>query len=158
MSVDGETISDVRLVHLAVHELDVDNIAALPRDEALTCWAALEEAHRTLAQVRSAVTHLIVEAMRADDEKTHVVDGVGAFTWHGKRNRTRWDTDSLSRLVLDSRIVDTTTGEVRDETPVDKIKHVWNLGAPRVTALRERGIDPDEYCTSEFGGWNLEVQ
>jgi hypothetical protein len=32
-----------------------------------------------------------------------------------------------------------------------RILDVWNLGAPRVTSLRERGIDPDEFCTSTAG-------
>lgn len=155
--IDADTITDVRLVLEAVNLLDVDKIAMLPLDDALTAWAALEEAGRVLAEVRAAVTHLIAEAMRAADVKQHTVEHLGTVIRHGKRNRTKWDADDLLRDVLDTRLVDETTGEVADETPLDKVRHVWNLGAPRVTALRARGLDPDQYCHSEWGGWSLEL-
>ena len=158
MTTAHEAVTDVRLLVDVVNGMDVDALGALPLDDALTAWAALEDAYRTLGQVRAAVTHLIAEAMKAADVKQHTVDHLGTVIRHGKRNRTKWDTDDLRRAVLDSRLVDSHTGEVLDPNPVDKILHVWNLGAPRVTALRERGIDPDEYCHSEFGGWSLELQ
>ncbi len=44
----------------------------------------------------------------------------------------------------------TIVGVITDESPVDKILYCWNLGAPRVEALRARGLDPDDYCEVEF--------
>lgn len=80
---------------------------------------------------------------------TFDVDGAEVKVGRTAR-RTGWDHDALLRAVLDSRLVDTETGEIADETPLDKVRHVWNLGAPRTTALRDRGIDPDEFATTEW--------
>lgn len=90
------------------------------------------------------------------DGETLTVDG---HVWTGTRERRRrdWDVDALVRAVLDSRRVDRTTGELLDETPVDRLRHVWRLDGRnvRISALRDRGIDPDEYCTVEPGRWRL---
>ena len=51
---------------------------------------------------------------------------------HRKKSRTVWDKDALLHAVLDTRLVDTDTGEVVDPTPYDKVLHVWNLGTPRI--------------------------
>lgn len=75
--------------------------------------------------------------------------GVGTLERHSRKKRTEWQTEDLIRSVLDSRLVDTKTGELIDETPLDKVRHVWNLGAPRTGALKERGIDPDDFCNTE---------
>lgn len=58
--------------------------------------------------------------------------------------RTAW-TDELLPTVLDTRRADE-NGEVIEETPLEKVLHVWHLGAPRLTALRERGLEPDDFC------------
>lgn len=155
MTVDMlDTLITVRQVHDAIHDLDVDQIADLPEPDALTAWAVIEDANRVLQQIRSQLVHLVAEKM---GERQVVVDGVGTFVRHVKKDRTRWDKDDLLRAVLDSRIVDETTGEIADPTPLDKVLHVWNLGAPRTTALKARGIDPDEFCHVERGGYTIEV-
>ncbi len=78
---------------------------------------------------------------------------------HSKKDRTQWDKPDLLRAVLDTKLVDTATGEILDETPLSKVTTVWNLGAPRLTALRDRGLDPDDFCTTEVRpGWSLEVK
>jgi hypothetical protein len=93
------------------------------------------------------------------DRKDKVIDGVGVLSRHERKSRTQWDKEMLLRAVLDSRIVDKDTGEVRDEAPVDKVTNVWNLGAPRVTALKARGLDADEFCVVEKkAGWSVEVK
>lgn len=87
-----------------------------------------------------------------------VIDGVGVVKRHKRKARTKWDSPDLLRTVLDSRLVDKTTGVVKEESPLDRVLHVWNLGAPRATALKERGIQIDEYCTTEIRpGWQIEV-
>lgn len=115
----------------------------------------IEGAHSALAEVRAALDDRLGDAM---DAHTIVVDGLGQVTRHKRKSRTKWDKDDLLRAVLDSRIADKSTGEVKDETPLDRVMHVWNLPAPRVTALRERGIDADEYCHTETReGWTIQV-
>lgn len=94
----------------------------------------------------------IIEAMCAEAvprEKGAVVESGGrTFARTGKANRKEWQTDDLVRVVDDSRVFSPVTGELL--TLADKIRKVWNLGAPRVTALAELGIDPDEFCTTEW--------
>lgn len=155
MTVDAlDALTTVRVVHDVVHDLDVDAIAALPETDALTAWAVLEDANRVFQQIRSQLVHLVAEKM---SDRQVVVDGVGTFVRHVKKDRTKWDREDLLRAVLDTRIIDETTGEITDPTPLDKVLHVWNLGAPRTTALKARGIDADEFCHVERGGYTIEV-
>ena len=56
------------------------------------------------------------------------VEGVGLVQVERPVRRSAWKTDDLRRVVLDSRRVDE-NGEAVDETPVDKLLHVWSLGA-----------------------------
>jgi hypothetical protein len=135
-------------------DLDVTDLVVEDLSQALICWAMLEEANRTLAIVRAALGKKLAEEM---PEKRVVVDGAGVFERHVKKDRTKWDKEALLSAVLDSRIVNPETGEVTDPTPLDKVLHVWNLGAPRITALRERKIDADEFCEVERGGWTLQL-
>lgn len=154
MTTEAYALIDVQLVLEAVNGLNVDDLIALPTDEALTAWAALEEANRILAGVRSQVMPRVAENM---GEHQRVVDGVGTFVRHVKKDRTAWEKDDLLRAVLDSRLVDEKTGEVADETPLAKVLHVFNMPAPRTTALRARGIDADQFCHTERGGFTIEV-
>jgi hypothetical protein len=59
---------------------------------------------------------------------------------------------------LDTRLVDESTGEVLDESPLDKVLKVWNLGTPRKGILKERGIQADEFCVTEnLNGWSIRI-
>jgi hypothetical protein len=140
---------DVRLIAELVGELDVTvTTEALPDlGTSLSCWASLEETNQELATIRAVLAGNVAAAM--PDRRVTVL-GVGTFERHRIARRTRWDTD-LYRAVLDTRFVDPQTGEMLDETPLEKVLAVWNLGAPRVTALRARGLDPDEWCEVECG-------
>lgn len=85
-----------------------------------------------------------------------VVPGHGQVERHRKTTRRNWRSDDLLRMVLDTRRVDRDTGEI--ESDVEKIKHVYPLAGynARLTALRERGIDVDDFCEVETrGGWKL---
>lgn len=53
--------------------------------------------------------------------------------------------NDLLRVVLDSRRFNKQTGEAIEETQLDKVLHVFPLDKPRVRALEDRGIDPDEW-------------
>lgn len=121
-------------------------------DDEIAARNILVETKRTLTHLIEDLENVIGQAM---PDKRYTAAGV-TVERHRKTNRTQWDTESLRRMVLDSRIVDEDTGEIKDETPVDKLLHVWNLGPPRTTALKARGIDPDEFCSTErFDRWVL---
>lgn len=140
-----ETVQDLELV-VAGDDFDLD--------VGLVCYSMLEETNRVLARVRSELACRMAEEM---GEKRHTVEGVGTFERHRKTDRKRWDSDALLRSVLDTRMVNTDTGEVKDETPLDKVLAVWNLGVPRTTVLKVRGIDGDEFCTTEPAPWSIQL-
>lgn len=138
----------------SVRDLRPDDIVDLPVDQAAAVYVQLVDVQRELAAVMSLLTHAFAESL---GERETTIDGLGTFRRRGRKDRTRWQKDDLLRAVLDSRVVNIDTGEVADETPLDKVLAVWNLATPRTTALKDRGIDPDEFCTSEWGGWTIEV-
>lgn len=84
------------------------------------------------------------------------VDGK-RYSRHARLSLRNGDNEALVRAVLDSRRVNKDTGEVIEETPVDRLRHVWHLAArdARKTALKDRGLDLTEFVESEFRGWNI---
>lgn len=145
----------VAAIEAAVTDLGTLVAGGLPEEDLDTLiglWSRVEDTRRALTITAEDLADLIGRTM---PEKRHTAPGV-TVERHRKTSRTEWDRDALLSAVLDSRLVDTTTGEVTDETPLDRVTHVWHLGAPRVTALRARGIDPDEFCRTEhLDRWTL---
>jgi len=138
----------------AAEGLDIEALGALPLDDALRAWQVLKNAHRCLAAARSDLELAVAQRMPEGD---HAVPGSAVFRRHGRKDRKTWDADLLYRDVMDARLADLKTGEVTEQTPAERIRFVWNLGAPRVTALRALGLDPDDYCRSEWRGYSIEI-
>lgn len=113
------------------------------------------EAKRSLAVLCELIDNALGDAC---GQYETIIEGVGVVKRHKRKARTKWDSEDLLRTVLDSRLVDKATGEIKEESPLDRVLHVWNLGAPRATALKGRGIQIDEYCTTETRpGWTIEI-
>ena len=111
---------------------------------------AIAELEKERGELETAIA-----AAMGDSEET-AVEGIGLVQVERPVRRSAWKSDDLRRVVLDSRRVDE-NGEAVDETPVDKLLHVWSLGAPRLTALREREIDPDDYSESKAGSPKIKI-
>ena len=120
----------------------------------LIALAALEEARRNLAGVAADLTNVLAKSMA---DKLMVVEGVGSFERSKKKARTQWDREALLPDVLDTILVDKESGEILPETELEKVLKVWNLPAPRTTVLRDRGLDPDQYCQTEDAGWSIRL-
>jgi hypothetical protein len=151
----SDLYTDVRLLTDIVRDLDED-VRTMPADQLesnLIAYAAVEEARRNLG----IVAHDLEQKLAADMPRSVVVEGVGVFERHRKTARTQWDKEDLLRAVLDSRVFDRTTGELREETPLEKVLAVWNLPAPRKTALQDRGIDADQFCHTEDAGQQVRL-
>lgn len=121
--------------------------------DAMDCRSILITTAMGLGQVKERLEDLIGDAMGS---YRVVVGGHGQIERHKKKSRRNWQSDDLLRMVLDTRRVNSDTGEI--ESDVDKIKHVYPLAGynARVGALKERGIDPDEWCETETRpGWKL---
>jgi hypothetical protein len=146
---------DVATVVRAVLALD-EEVAQVARledlDVATAAWDELVEACRDLGRIRDALANKIGEAM---PERRMLLAG-RMRKKHYKTYRRDWQHDDLLRLVVDSRVVDEQTGEIA--SVLDILKRVYGLHGynARVTALRELGIDADEFCTSETRGYTIE--
>lgn len=139
-------------------------------DRAVRDLAALRDARQALADWELVLTDWIADAV---GRNTVTVDGVGTVEVKRGAARKEWDMHSLLRVVLDSRMApDPATGEadptddghaevkgeaVTTSPDLSRVLHVWNLGAPRTTALRERGIDPDEFCATSPGRTSIVI-
>lgn len=107
--------------------------------------------------VAEAIENAVGQVM---DQPTFDVEGFGMVKRHPRTTKRNWDHEGLLRAVLDSRLVDTETGEMLEETPLERVKAVWNLAgySARSGALRSRAIAEDEYCETERRGWKLELK
>lgn len=124
------------------------------REAAIEVRAILAEAGKSLTAAHGALDTAIGQDIGPDP----VFIAEKRWRRHPKMSNRAWDSEALLRDVLDTRSVDPETGEVKDETPIDKVKAVWPLAGynARWGAIKERGLDPTEYCESEWRGWNLE--
>lgn len=125
---------------------DFDGLAHLYLD--------LDEAGRIVSTLKREAATRLGDLMPS---KTASVSGA-TFERSRSAKRTAWQKEDLLRAVLDSRYVSQQTGEVRDESQLDKVLDVFPLGTPRVTALRARGFDPDEWCDEAWNeGWTIQI-
>ena len=137
--------------------------------------ATIEEAAKHAAEVEH-LAHILIESRKARADLATIerevenelgqrmgeyrvtITGLGVLERHARKSFTQWDREALLRDVLDSKFVNTETGELVDESPLEKVLAVWNLGAPRRTVLKERGLQPDEYAqVEEQGGYTIKV-
>lgn len=141
-----------RILDEWVVELERDETPV--RTERLDVWIAelfaLRAVQRRLRDVLDDLEDRVARAVPHGEQVEHA-----GRRWRVTREtrRRNWDDDGLLRAVLDSRRVDRDTGVVVDETPIEKIRHVWRLSGrdARLGALRDRGIDDDEFCEVERG-------
>lgn len=109
----------------------------------------ISDAAKRLSAAAGLLGGVLAESVPRGKGATVVSDG-RIFKRTGTPTRKGWKNDELLRVVLDSRLFEPGTGALVDETPVEKILAVWNLGSPRTTALKARGIDADDFCTVEW--------
>lgn len=119
----------------------------------------IERALRDLHELRQVITALRMwEGLLTDwiadylGRNTMDLDGVGHVEVKHGANRKEWDNDALWRLVVararDERKIDPETGEALESEgeAVGRVLGECMRPSWRLTPLRERDIDPDEYC------------
>lgn len=83
---------------------------------------------------------------------------LGAFESKWQTRRTGWRYDALLPVVvargLDERKVDPETGEYEreGEAVARALKDCISFSGGKVTGLKARGINPDEFCNAEYTG------
>lgn len=95
-------------------------------------------------------------------QKQEEIDGFGLVEKKWSSRSVRWKNDELLPVVVaraaDERVLDQETGEYeREGSAVARVLgEVFSFGYARVGALKERGIDPDEFREkSKEGKWSL---
>lgn len=112
--------------------------------------------------IRAFATEVERDVLENAGEKSWVVPGLGTAEVKKKTGYSAWDNDGLTRrlvaLALDERIVNTETGE--SEPAWEAVARVLSECARpswRVTPLRARGLQVDEFCHVESQGWSLKL-
>ncbi len=102
------------------------------------------------------------DLMETAGSKRFVVEGLGEVQIRKSVKRTQWDNDALAQVVvayaLDERVLDEESGEY--ESAFQAVARVlMECARPswRIIPLRDRGIDPDEYCSVDEASWGVQL-
>lgn len=142
----------------AVFDLEHDPKTATPEDY-VRLLVAIRETRSNL----STLTHRIErELLAVMGDRRFVVEGVGEVICRKATKRTKWDHHALMMRVvaraLDERILDASSGEYESEgSAVARVMEACARPNWRVTALRELGIDPDEWCEVDEDAWSVQL-
>ena len=161
---------EVQPDHLSLSYASDDPIDHLDLDRAISDLAELRS-------VRAAIAdwELVLETYIADSLGRNIttVEGVGTVQVRYGKTRKAWDKHPLLRSVLDSHRPPSPDGEVHPSDDghaevagealscspdLARVLDCYNLPAPRVTALKERGIPVDEYCTATAGKVSVTIE
>lgn len=125
----------------------------------------VRELRRALGDLERGIEGSVAELMAG---KTETVDGLGTLERRKGTDRKAWQSqDLLKAIVLRSveHAIDTETGEVPSATElVAKVVFDIEACAPftgstgwRVTALRARDFDPDEWAETKPGRTSVQI-
>lgn len=164
MPVTVPEVSPVAALRVAIGGM-MDEVSALVE---AGDWEALIRGLEPLQQVLGDLRLIEQQAKRgiADTmpERKVTVEGVGTVERKAKITRKGWDSDELLRKIIAGAILDEETGELPESPMVaaDLILQELRAVLPitgslgwRVGALRDRGIDPDEWCTEDRDGYTI---
>ncbi len=160
MSVAADMDDRVVMIEAGLLSLDLLVTEALPftagaeLDSATGIYDRLQQVARDAGRIRDELANRIGEAM---PERRLILAGRTRLR-HYKTSYRNWKSDDLLRMVVDSRIVDESTGEI--ESTLEVLKKVYGLQGykARRGALRDLNIDVDEFVESETRGFSLETK
>lgn len=95
-------------------------------------------------------------------EKRFAVDGIGEVEIRPNPKRTNWDNAELTKVLvaraLDERALNEGTGEYEPaHEAVARVLTACARPSWRVTPLRERGIQVDEFCTETLDAYSVQL-
>lgn len=103
-----------------------------------------------LRYVRDRLHQITAVALKEQGIRRLTVEGVVSVEAKVDTRRTDWDNETLLDLVLAAlpvRYVDIETGEMLEPADMRALLAPYFRPDWRLTALRNLGIDPDEWCT-----------
>jgi hypothetical protein len=112
------------------------------------------------ADLASFYKHVEADVMALAGEKRFVVEGLGEFEIKRSTKRNQWDNDGLTRrlvaMALDERKLDEASGEYEPAwEAVGRVLSECARPSWRVTPLRARGLQVDEWCHEEPGAYSV---
>jgi hypothetical protein len=111
--------------------------------------ARLDTLAADVRAVRDAVRTLAAEALQTERVRRLVIEGVAAVESTSEVKRSEWANERLLADLLDRAgflLVASATGEaMRPEEAAPELL-AWMRPEWRLTAVRQAGLDPDEYC------------
>lgn len=140
-------------------EVDYHAATDLDRDARATLMCAVRDCRADLATLLSVIeADLLTEA----GERRFVVPGIGEVEVRRANKRSGWDNEGLTRkvvaLALDERVLDETSGEYEPaHEAVARVLSECARPSWRVTPLRARGIQVDEFCSEEQGAYSVQL-
>ncbi len=105
-----------------------------------------------LRDICDALDEAIAETF---EPKERAILGPDVYEAKRKASRRGWDYDDLVNAVFDASFVNKATGEIEPMTKLEKLRMVFPLTTPRITALHALGIDETEYCKVEWSARKL---
>lgn len=136
--------------------------SATPDSDLLTCLAlrdALVACATELTLARDRLDQHIAPMLDADSV---TLPGYGVV--HRKKNLGKHQLERGKEMliadVLDSRIFDDKTGELIEETPVQKLLACWDhsVHGIRTSAMKTRGLKWGDYAETIDKGWKIDVR
>lgn len=142
-------------------EMHADYIVAEPHTpEALAIvLVAIRECRAELANLYDHVERDLLSVM---DEKKMVVEGVGEIEVKHATRRTKWEHETLIPAIL-SRLADEPgvffdpddgtflPNQTVGANVARRLNECVSFGGGKVTGLRAIGLDPDEFCETDYG-------
>lgn len=163
---DTSALLVARGLHHVIDALDTEAQHAIDGadvEELAHLHVALVKAKQRLATICTIVEQVLVDVM---PDKRLELPGLPVLERRRGTDRKAWQSVDLLDELFRRAVVDTTTGEVLDdealirqrlhEVLVDCVPFTGSLGW-RVTALRDLGIEPDEWCQTSPGRVSIQV-
>lgn len=143
----------------AEDDYDADPNVTNNPDALAIVLGAIRDARADLAALAKKVeTDLLAVA----GAQRFLVDGFGEVEVRRNTKRTQWDSEALTRklvaLALDERKLNEGTGEYEPaHEAVARVLSECARPSWRVTPLRTRHIQVDEYCHEEMDGYSVQL-
>ena len=153
-SAPTEAIESTQIVptlraFFAAIEAEAERLADHP-EATVQALARVDAMLADLRYVRDRLHQITAVALKEQGIRRLTVEGVASVEAKVDTRRTDWDNETLLDLVLAAlpvRYVDIETGEMMEPADMRALLAPYFRPDWRLTALRNLGIDPDEWCT-----------
>lgn len=148
-AIESTQIVPTLRAFFAAIEAEAERLADHP-EATVQALARVDAMLADLRYVRDRLHQITAVALKEQGIRRLTVEGVVSVEAKVDTRRTDWDNETLLDLVLAAlpvRYVDIETGEMMEPADMRALLAPYFRPDWRLTALRNLGIDPDEWCT-----------